>query len=38
MIKKGVIRFLFFAGIAALITQVFSAWSGQREETFIGLQ
>jgi sugar phosphate isomerase/epimerase len=38
MMKKGVIRFLFVAGIAALITQVFSACSTQPEEKFIGLQ
>jgi len=38
MMKKGVIRFLFFAGMAALITQVFSACDPQPEEKFIGLQ
>lgn len=38
MIKKGVIRFLFFAGTAVLISQVFLACSGQPEEKFIGLQ
>src|SRR6056297_3320690 len=38
MIRKGTIRILLFAGIAALLSQAFMSCTPQPEEKFIGLQ